>query len=146
MELQSTVNWDVESQREFWNKWDTQYLQDEAISPEALRRGNTVISLLEKLPPEKRNILEVGCGNGWLSERLAKLGRITGVDIADEAIQEARQRVLSGAFICGEVVVSLETLSCGGPASVRQEPCRASQERWLSSTHHIPSCSHQLGA
>ena len=81
------------------------------------------MSLVEGLPLEIENILEVGCGNGWLSEKLANMGAITGVDIADEAIKEAQQRVPSGTFIAGDilslnlpndsfdVIVSLETFS-----------------------------------
>src|SRR5260370_4819650 len=41
------------------------------------------------------NVLDVGCGSGWLSRRLAKLvpeGRVVGMDISDEMIRHARRR------------------------------------------------------
>jgi SAM-dependent methyltransferase len=40
------------------------------------------------------NVLDVGCGAGWLSRRLAKLvpeGRVVGTDISDEMIRRARR-------------------------------------------------------
>jgi len=39
-------------------------------------------------------ILDVGCGSGWLSEYFARLGYdVTGIDISDELIEMARDRV-----------------------------------------------------
>jgi len=40
------------------------------------------------------NILDVGCGSGWLARRLARMvpeGRIVGMDISDEMIRVARR-------------------------------------------------------
>jgi glycosyltransferase involved in cell wall biosynthesis/SAM-dependent methyltransferase len=45
------------------------------------------------LPPGA-TILDVGCGSGWLSEYFARLGYdVTGIDISDELIEMARDRV-----------------------------------------------------
>ena len=45
------------------------------------------------LPPGAR-ILDAGCGSGWLSEYFARLGYdVTGIDISDELIAMARDRV-----------------------------------------------------
>jgi ubiquinone/menaquinone biosynthesis C-methylase UbiE len=121
--LDSTTDWDQEVQREFWNRWVGLHLQDETLGTEALRRGQVVISLLRGLNLSKPNIIELGCGNGWLAEKLAAFGPITGVDIADSAIEEARRRVPHGVFYSGDalslnlpvrtfdVVVTLETFS-----------------------------------
>src|ERR1043166_1144557 len=46
------------------------------------------------LPPGAR-VLDVGCGSGWLSEYFARLGYdVTGIDISDELIEMARERVV----------------------------------------------------
>jgi arsenite methyltransferase len=40
------------------------------------------------------NVLDLGCGSGWLSRRLAKLvpqGRVVGMDISDQMIRVARR-------------------------------------------------------
>jgi len=113
----STLN----EQRLWWNSWDGRHLQ--TISPAALRRGDTAVSLLKSLRLKEPRILEVGCGNGWLCEKLAAFGRVTGVDLADAAIDEAKTRVPNATFFAGDfcrtdlpeagfdVVVTLETLS-----------------------------------
>jgi SAM-dependent methyltransferase len=119
--LDSSVNWDSDSQRKFWNAWDTQHLQ--TVGEETRRRGDEVLGLISSLNLERPRILEIGCGNGWLAERLLSFGPVTGVDIADAAIQEARRRVPSAEFHSGnilemglphnsfDVVVTLETFS-----------------------------------
>ena len=91
--LDSSVNWDSDSQRKFWNAWDTQHLQ--TVGEETRRRGDEVLGLISSLNLERPRILEIACGNGWLAERLLSFGPVTGGDIADAAIQEARRRVPS---------------------------------------------------
>ena len=55
------------------------------------------------------NILDVGCGGGWLSRILAKgvpEGRVVGMDISDEMIRRARQSSVDFGnlvFVVGEV-------------------------------------------
>jgi SAM-dependent methyltransferase len=98
-----------------------QYLQ--TVGEEALHRSNEVLGLIASLNLRQPRIREIGCGNGWLAERLLSFGRVTGVDIADEAIQEARRQVPSAEFHSGDIlevslphnsfdlVVTLETFS-----------------------------------
>jgi glycosyltransferase involved in cell wall biosynthesis len=44
--------------------------------------------------PAGARILDVGCGSGWLSEYFARLGYdVTGIDISDDLIRMARERV-----------------------------------------------------
>jgi arsenite methyltransferase len=58
---------------------------------------------------ETDNILDVGCGAGWLSRILAKRaprGRVVGMDISDEMIQHAREASVQQKnldFIVGSV-------------------------------------------
>lgn len=55
------------------------------------------------------NVLDVGCGSGWLSRRISKLvaeGRVVGMDISDEMIRVARRTSLDHEnilFVTGEV-------------------------------------------
>ena len=55
------------------------------------------------------NVLDVGCGTGWLSRRLAQFvpdGRVIGMDISDEMIRAARrasQDFENVLFVTGEV-------------------------------------------
>lgn len=112
MSLDSKTNWDLESQKKFWDAWDTRFLQASSIGAEALRRGQTVLSLLQSCNLTAPHILELGCGNGWLAEKLIALGPVTGVDIADGAIEEARKRVPNGTFYAGDALsLNLPTAS-----------------------------------
>jgi 2-polyprenyl-3-methyl-5-hydroxy-6-metoxy-1,4-benzoquinol methylase len=121
--LNSKVEWDLQAQRAFWNRWDSQHLRDDTIGEEALLRGEEALSLLRGLNLHQPTILELGCGNGWLAKGLLALGSDTGVDIADEAIAEARRNVPEAKFYEGDffslnvppqeydVVVTLEMFS-----------------------------------
>jgi len=92
--------------REEFNKWA------EAGRGEGMEQDHLPITLpvLEKLRiAGSENILDVGCGAGWLSRRLAKLapqGRVVGMDISDEMIRVARRTSAESEnllFVTGEV-------------------------------------------
>jgi SAM-dependent methyltransferase len=95
-----------ESLREEFNKWA------EAGRGEGMEQDHLPITLpvLEKmrLAPAD-NVLDVGCGAGWLSRRLAKRvpeGRVVGMDISDEMIRRARRGSVDFdnlMFVTGEV-------------------------------------------
>src|SRR5216684_3057724 len=94
------------SLREEFNRWA------EAGRGEGMEQDHLPITLpvLEKmrLAPAD-NVLDVGCGAGWLSRRLAKLvpeGRVVGMDISDEMIRHARRSSVDFdnlMFVAGEV-------------------------------------------
>src|SRR5215213_444620 len=105
--------------RRYWNSWNAQSREhgqdrvslDQARVVEGWLKGRQGLS-----------ILEAGCGAGWMSERLAKFGSVIAVDLADEVIERAQQRVPAVRFIAGDlleidlgsgydVVVSLEVLA-----------------------------------
>jgi SAM-dependent methyltransferase len=92
--------------REEFNRWA------EAGRGEGMEQDHLPITLpmLEKmrLAPTD-NVLDVGCGTGWLARRLAKLvpeGRVVGMDISDEMIRHARRSSADFdnlIFVAGEV-------------------------------------------
>jgi SAM-dependent methyltransferase len=77
--------------REEFNRWA------EAGRGEGMEQDHLPITLpvLEKMKiGAAENILDVGCGAGWLSRRLAKMapeGRVVGMDISDQMIRVARR-------------------------------------------------------
>jgi len=95
-----------ENLREEFNRWS------EAGRGEGMEQDHLPITLpvLEKMRlAATDNVLDVGCGSGWLSRRLAKLvpeGRVVGMDISDEMIRHARRASVDFdnlMFVAGEV-------------------------------------------
>jgi len=84
----------TENLREEFNRWA------EAGRGEGMEQDHLPITLpvLEKMRlAETDNVLDVGCGAGWLSRRIAALvpeGRVVGMDISDEMIRVARRTSL----------------------------------------------------
>ncbi len=95
-----------EALREEFNRWA------EAGRGEGMERDHLPITLpvIEKMElAATDNVLDVGCGSGWLSRRLSRLvpeGRVVGMDISDEMIRAARrtsQELDNILFVAGEV-------------------------------------------
>jgi SAM-dependent methyltransferase len=93
---------DLITQRQFWNGWFADVLEKESFDPSTLRRDNVVLQLARSLGLSKPEILEVGCGAGWLSARLAHFGHVTGVDLADKAVAAAKCRHPHIHFVAGD--------------------------------------------
>ena len=96
----------AESLREEFNRWA------EAGRGDGMEEDHLPITLpvLEKMKPALTdNVLDVGCGAGWLSRRISKLvpeGRVVGMDISDEMIRQARRTSVDHdnlLFVTGEV-------------------------------------------
>jgi SAM-dependent methyltransferase len=93
------------------------------------RQSAVILDWCASLKRRDLQIIDFGCGSGWMSERLMSFGRVTAVDLADEVIERARRRAPQVNFISGDlfklslptesfdIVVSLEVLS-----HVRNQP------------------------
>lgn len=95
-----------EALREEFNRWA------EAGRGEGMEQDHLPITVpvLEKMRlAPANNVLDVGCGTGWLARRLAKRvpeGRVVGMDISDEMIRHARRGSVDFdnlMFVTGEV-------------------------------------------
>ena len=79
----------------------------EGMEPDHLPIALPVLKKMRLAPTD--NVLDVGCGAGWLSRRLAKSvpeGRVVGMDISDEMIRHARRGSVDFdnlMFLTGEV-------------------------------------------
>lgn len=111
----------LSDQIEAWNLWNAS-TREKRLSTVANEEGVLVEGWIRVLNRNDLRIIDVGCGVGWMSERLVKYGKVTGVDLADEVLARARLRIPEVEFIAGsifdvplnshdfDVVVTLSTL------------------------------------
>lgn len=112
---------DLSAQRAFWNRYNqTREHTRTRISNDQER---VVLSWLEALDQRHLQMIDVGCGAGWLCEKLLPYGAVIGTDLSDEALRRTAARVPAVTFIAGnfldldfgkehfDVVVTLETLA-----------------------------------
>jgi SAM-dependent methyltransferase len=86
-------------QQRFWDsKWQT-----EAIGPWSLQRGEALLRLLRTLPLARPKILDLGCGTGWFTAKLAEFGQATGIDLSPEGINQATSRFPRATFLAGNL-------------------------------------------
>lgn len=113
---------DLHAQEVFWNSWNREIRENSRVNQYCEIRAHEVEKQLDQLTLTQSNILEVGCGSGWFSERLANYGQVTATDLAGDVIQRAQKGLPQIKFIAGDfhqmifnhefdVVVSLETIS-----------------------------------
>lgn len=92
--------------REEFNRW-AEAGRGEGMEHDHWPITKPALELMHIAPAE--NIIDVGCGSGWLSRTLARgvpEGRVVGVDIADEMIRQARKAAAGAGnlvFVVGEV-------------------------------------------
>jgi 2-polyprenyl-3-methyl-5-hydroxy-6-metoxy-1,4-benzoquinol methylase len=120
-------------QAQFWNAWNAAQEGKEGYDV-ARRQAQIVTEWLSRLDRADLDILEVGCGSGWLVPSLTPFGRVWATDLADDVVHEAGRRHPEATFMAGDfmsldfpeegfdVVVSLEVLAhvADQPAFVRR--------------------------
>jgi cyclopropane fatty-acyl-phospholipid synthase-like methyltransferase len=78
-----------------WEAWASQVTADP--------RRAWLESLLALLPPDAA-VVELGCGNGTRETReLARRARVTGIDLSEEQLRRARERVPEATFVHGDL-------------------------------------------
>ncbi len=66
-----------------------------------------ILSLIQNYKTKFKNdnpdILELGSGKGYFSEKLMKLGKLTGYDISQTAVDYAQQKFPEAKFYCRDI-------------------------------------------
>jgi SAM-dependent methyltransferase len=76
------------------------------LNPAELERLGEIYRALALVPmPDHPRICDLGCGTGWLSHDLAKLGEVTGVDLSPDGIELAKQRWPGPRFEVQDILV-----------------------------------------
>jgi 2-polyprenyl-3-methyl-5-hydroxy-6-metoxy-1,4-benzoquinol methylase len=118
MQESHPVSEDAEEQ-EFWNRWNVEHRED-AQGFVSLRQAEIVTDWLAG--ESGLRILDVGCGAGWMSERLLPYGEVTAIDLAEEVVGRAQLRAPDTSFVADDfmtvdlgsnfdVIVCMEVLS-----------------------------------
>lgn len=112
----------VSDQQAFWNSWNSIFI-DAQRGPTSLRQAEVVEAWLLELGRRDSAIIDVGCGTGWMCQRLLSFGSILGIDLSDDVLDIARQRIPQARFVAGDfmqldlpeaeadIVVTLEVLA-----------------------------------
>ncbi len=109
-------------QLNFWNRWNSSFREKE-LANVSYKQADLVMFWLQRLSRPELEIIDVGCGAGWLCPRLSEFGRVTGTDLSDQVLARAAIRYPQVNFVPGDfmaldfgkerfdVAVSLEVLS-----------------------------------
>lgn len=112
----------IEQQRDAWSEWAAA-TRERRLTEISEDQRDLALSWLEHVNRANLNILEVGCGPGWLCPHLKRFGDVTATDLAEDVLERARLRVSGVRFIPGDfmslefapetfdLVVSLEVLA-----------------------------------
>ncbi len=104
---------------------------------EELLYGRVKGALFAALPSEKCRVLDVGCGAGWLSLELARMGHeVTAVDIAEKRIDIARETAMRNNCDIDYRVIPLEAICAHEPFDVIVS---------YGSLHHFPRIGEAVG-
>jgi SAM-dependent methyltransferase len=86
----------IEEQRNFYNE---RWAEGNYINRLKLERCIAILESLKSLPVTRPEIIDLGCGAGWLTSILAHVGPTVGVDLSDLAIEAARAKYPAVKFI-----------------------------------------------
>lgn len=79
----------IENQRKFYNE---RWQKSTYINRLKLERCIAILESLRSLSLTEPEIIDLGCGAGWLSSILAQIGPTVGVDLSDVAIESAKHK------------------------------------------------------
>jgi len=112
----------IELQRDYWDAWNASN-REQRLSDVSLDQRDMVLGWLHELGRTDLDVIEVGCGAGWLCPSLKPFGRVTATDLSPHVLGRASQRVPDVRFVAGDfmaldiepasfdAVVTLEVLS-----------------------------------
>ena len=99
----------LDAQIAFYDTWHTKHRTGgfnelECADKELYSATFEVFDIIQSLALKQPRILEMGCGTGWLSEKLCNFGTVTGIDLSPKAIAIAKQRGCSAEFIAADIL------------------------------------------
>ena len=110
------------TEQAFWNRWNAS-TRECYLDRVSFDQADFATKWIGADRGTDLDIIEVGCGAGWMTPILAPFGRVTATDLADEVLDRAAERwpdvrFVAGDFMaldlgehCYDVVVTFEVLS-----------------------------------
>jgi 2-polyprenyl-3-methyl-5-hydroxy-6-metoxy-1,4-benzoquinol methylase len=89
----------LERQAAFWDSWNDAHRGSSQLQRFEERQRDTAVSYARMLGLQRAQILEVGCGTGWLSNALTDFGDVTGLDLSPQAVERARELYPKARFL-----------------------------------------------
>jgi 2-polyprenyl-3-methyl-5-hydroxy-6-metoxy-1,4-benzoquinol methylase len=111
-----------EEQAAAWDAWNAAK-QKQELSEISIDQRETVVRWLKGQHRNNLDLIEVGCGVGWLCPTLTTFGRVTATDLSTAMLAQARGHAPDVSFVAGDfmslnfddeaydVAVSLEVLA-----------------------------------
>lgn len=95
-----------------WYKEDLAYIHDIGFSEWAIASAPGILDILKSYPLQNGLIVDLGCGSGLSAREFVNAGyRVLGIDISDEMLEIARQKVPEAEFRC-ESIFDAKLPSC----------------------------------
>ncbi len=91
------------NQRRFWDRHWQNWEGRKTINEWSLKRNGAILAFLRSLSLDHPTILDLGCGPGWFTESLAHFGKVTAIDLSEEAITRARSQFPHITFVPGNL-------------------------------------------
>lgn len=109
-------------QQSFWDNWNAQH-RETSVGEVSSDQKKIVLTWLQDIGRTDLDILDVGCGAGWLDPSLKQFGVVTATDLSADVLARIRMRIPQVTYIAGDfmelpfeaasfdVAVSLEVLA-----------------------------------
>lgn len=111
MDKSSRLDIPLDEQREMWNHWNAA-VREGSQNRVSRRQARIVKGWLQDIGRQDLQIMDVGCGSGWLTQGMLRFGNVTGTDLADDVLLRAQERIPEARFIAGDFMrIPLEPMS-----------------------------------
>ncbi|HPB91660.1 MAG TPA: bifunctional 2-polyprenyl-6-hydroxyphenol methylase/3-demethylubiquinol 3-O-methyltransferase UbiG, partial [Rugosibacter sp.] len=88
-----------------------------------------------------KQVIDIGCGGGLLSEGMATIGaHVTGIDLAEKALVVARLHLLESGQKVDYQLISAEAMAAASPASFDAVTCMEMLEHVPDPASIVKSC------
>jgi SAM-dependent methyltransferase len=111
----------VPNQQEFWDQWNEKWRFGN-LDGFMQRQREFLLDYVQSIGLHNARILDAGCGTGWLGNSIASFGRVTGIDLSQNAIEEGRRchpalDLIHGDFLTAKLPGPFDFILCADALS-----------------------------